>query len=151
MVVLLEMAVTPIRAEVDTRPETIAIREALMLASAGAVVELPMREVADAAFAFVEGPRLLASVGDWRYRFNGSSSALPPGYLDDILVMNDFPNSEARERIVERGLRYVVLHGAEVGSDHAYSFEHIAEVLRLLPAETSWERHGDSWLVDLGG
>jgi hypothetical protein len=151
LVVLVEMAVTPIRAEVDTRPETIAIREALLLASAGAVVELPMREVADAGFAFVEGPRMLASVGDWRYRFNGSSSALPPGYLDDILVMNDFPNPEARQRIVERGLRYVVLHGAEVGSDHAYSFEHIAEVLRLLPAEASWERHGDSWLVDLGG
>lgn len=150
VLVLLEGAVRPIRAEVDTRPETIAIREALLLASDGAVVELPMREVADAGFAFVEGPRMLASVGDWRYRFNGSSSALPPGYLEDILVLNTFPSLEARERIVERGLRYVVLHGAEVGSDHAYTFDHVAEVLQLLPAETSWERHGDSWLVDFG-
>jgi hypothetical protein len=103
----------------------------------------------DSAFVFVEGPRMLASIGDWRPRFNGFSGGFPPGYLDDIAILSEFPNRAAMRRIDELGLRYVILHGFPEEHEGAYGLEEIDEMLNDVPASASVTRSGDAWLIDL--
>jgi len=144
--VLLEMWVTPLRAEV---PASEPIRQVLAGAPEGAVLELPMLPNTDPLFGFVEGPRLLASIGDWRPRFNGYSGGVPPEFPADIQALSLFPESRAMSRIDELGIRFVVLHGAEAPSDSTYSFAQIDEILVSLPNISSSIRAGDDWLIDL--
>lgn len=144
--ILLEMWVQPIRAEVGPREP---IRSVLNAAPPGAVLELPMREVVDVEFAYTEAPRMLASIGDWRPRFNGYAGGFPPGYFEDISVLSRFPAEEALQRISELDLRYVVLHGAENESRDSYSFDQVDEILRSLPATARASQVGFDWLVDL--
>jgi len=144
--VLLELAVVPIRAEVEEPGE---IRNVLRQSLQGAVVELPMLPGTGPPFVFVEGPRLLESIGDWRPRFNGFSGGFPPGYLADITVLSEFPNESAMDRIQELGLRYVVLHGSRNGGAETYSFEEIVMSLMAVPNSASVTRSGNSWLIDL--
>jgi hypothetical protein len=144
--VLLEMWVTPSRAEV---PSPSPIRQALARAPAGAALELPMIPNTDPQFGFVEGPRLLASIGDWRPRFNGYSGGVPPDVPGDIETLSRFPESPALDRIDELGIRYVVLHGAEAPSTDTYSFAQIDEILASLPEGSAIIRAGDAWLIDL--
>jgi hypothetical protein len=146
-VVLAELYVEPLRADVETKPPVI---EALERRPPGAVVELPMRETFDAAFALMEGPRLLSSFGDWRPRFNGFSGSHPTGYMDYVPALNRFPDGDALEALAELDLRYVVLHGAESRSDETYAFDEIAMMVQGLPESVVVERSGDSWLIDLG-
>ena len=144
--ILLEMWVEPLRADTDA-PEL--LRSTLVAAPAGAVIELPMRQVADPAFAFIEGPRMLASIGDWRPRFNGFSGGFPPGYFEAAGIMMSFPARAALKQLVEFDIRFVVLHGSELASDQAFSFEQITEILSGLPPDSSAVRVGDAWLIDL--
>jgi hypothetical protein len=144
--VLLELAVVPSRAAVE---EPMEIREVLRESPQGAVVELPMLPGSGPPFVFVEGPRLLESIGDWRPRFNGFSGGFPPGYLDDIAELSEFPKQSAMDRIQELGLRYVVLHGSPDTEAGAYSFDEIEVLLENVPASASVTRSGDSWLIDL--
>ena len=144
--ILLEMWVEPIRTDVGGREP---VRAALAASPPGAVVELPMREVLDPEFAYAEGPRLLASIGDWRPRFNGYSGGFPPGYFEDISVISEFPDEQALQRISDLGLRYVVLHGAAVESTASYSFDQVDRILDGLPTTTRVRRVGADWIVDL--
>jgi hypothetical protein len=144
--VLLEMWVTPLRAEV---PAPSPIRQELARAPAGAVLELPMIPNTDPLFGFVEGPRLLASIGDWRPRFNGYSGGVPPGFPADIGTLSRFPEPQALDRIEELGIRFVVLHGAEAPSNDHYSFAQIDHILGSLPDGASVSRVEDDWLIDL--
>jgi hypothetical protein len=146
-VILVEMWVTPLRVDVDP-PD--AVRAVLSNAEEGAVVELPMRTIGDPEFAFVEGPRLLAAIGDWRPRFNGYSGGFPPGYLDDVQTMTRFPQNAAIDRMRELGLRYVILHGDEHPSDRAYSQDQIRAIISSLPAGVVVTKAEADWLVDLG-
>jgi hypothetical protein len=144
--ILLEMWVEPIRTPVGGSEP---VRAALAASPPGAVVELPIREVLDPEFAYAEGPRLLASIGDWRPRFNGYSGGFPPGYFDDISVISGFPDEQALQRISDLGLRYVVLHGAAVESPASYSFDQVDLILDGLPTATRVRRVGSDWIVDL--
>jgi hypothetical protein len=145
-VVLAELYVEPLTTEIAPRPDAI---EALAASPQGAVVELPMREVFDAEFALDEGPRLLASLGDWRPRFNGFSGSVPDGYMDFVTVLNRFPDDNAIRAIGELGFRYVVLHGGLSRTDITYSFDELETRLGSLPDNARVDRYGDSWLVDL--
>jgi hypothetical protein len=146
-VIMVEMSVVPIRADVD---EPAPIRAVLGEAAPGAVIELPMREIPDSDFSYTEGPRLLASIGDWRPRFNGLSGGFPPGYLENISVISQFPAPEALERIADLGIRYVVLHGAEKETRGSYPIAQIEQIVTSLPADASVQRIGSDWLIDLG-
>jgi hypothetical protein len=144
--VLLEMWVEPIRVEPgDQAP----VRQVLAAAQPGAVVELPMRPVADSEYAFIEGSRMLDSIGDWRPRFNGYSGGLPPGYMEEIGAMLQFPGSTALDRLAELGIRYVLLHGSDETSDSGFSLQRIDEIVNGLPSTSSFIQTGDAWLVDL--
>jgi 4-amino-4-deoxy-L-arabinose transferase-like glycosyltransferase len=145
--VLLEMWVTPLKAEVPA-PEP--IRQLLLAEDPqGAVLELPMRQTIDPRFPFVEGPRLLASIGDWRPRFNGYSGGLPPEYPADVQTLSQFASAPALERVDELGIRYVILHGAETPTEAAYSFAQVDDILGSFPDGSSIIRAGDDWLIDL--
>ena len=145
-VVLAELYVEPLTTAIAARPDVI---EALAGSPEGAMVELPMREVFDAEFALGEGPRLLASLGDWRPRFNGFSGSVPDGYMDYVEVLNRFPDDGSIRAVDELGLRYVVLHGGASRTDLTYSFEEIETALGSLPDDATFDRYGDSWLVDM--
>jgi hypothetical protein len=108
-----------------------------------------MREVADFDFAYTEGPRMLASIGDWRPRFNGFSGGLPPEYLKDISMLSQFPADAAVQRASDLGVRYVVLHGAENESRDSFSHAQVDTILRSLPATAKASQSGSDWLVDL--
>jgi hypothetical protein len=140
------MWVTPLRAEV---PAPSQIRQVLAEAPTGAVLELPMVPNTDPQFGFVEGPRLMASIGDWRPRFNGYSGGIPPEFPADIETLSRFPASRALARIGELGIRYVLLHGAEAPSNDNYSFAQIDDILGSLQNGSSIIRAGDDWLIDL--
>ena len=145
-VVMLEMYVEPITVEISDPPEVIIV---LSEAAGGAVVELPMRETFDAQFALMEGPRLLASVGDWRPRFNGYSGGVPPGYMEYVTILNQFPAPGALAALDDLGIRYVVLHGGDERTEATYSRSDIDGILAALPVGASFDRYGDDWLIDL--
>ena len=145
-VVLAELYVEPLTTAIAARPD---VMEALAGSPEGAMVELPMREVFDAEFALGEGPRLLASLGDWRPRFNGFSGSVPDGYMDYVEVLNRFPDDGSIRAVDELGFRYVVLHGGASRTDLTYSFEEIETALGSLPDDATFDRYGDSWLVDM--
>ena len=144
--VLLELAVVPSRVPVGEPSE---VRDLLRRAPPGAVVELPMLPASGPPYVFVEGPRLLQSLGDWRPRFNGFSGGFPPGYGEDVAALMEFPSQVALNRIEQLDLRYVILHGASEKRGDRYSYEQIRFILNDLPPTTSVERSGDSWLIDL--
>jgi len=144
--VMLEMWVTPLRAEV---PAPAPIRQVLAGATEGAVLELPMLPNTDPQFAFVEGPRLLASIPDWRPRFNGYSGGIPPEFPADIETLSRFPESGALDRIDALGIRYVVLHGADAPSNASYSIAQVDDILASLPKSSVVIRAGNDWLIDL--
>jgi hypothetical protein len=144
--ILVELAVVPVRVPV---PEPSSVRAVLESAPPGAVMELPMVPGTDPAFPFVEGPRMLASLGDWRPRFNGFSGGFPPGYLDDVLELSQFPDATSMARIEALGIRYLLLHGSGHPDSVAYSFEEIERVLSLVSDVTSVKGVGADWLIDL--
>jgi hypothetical protein len=144
-VVLVEMYVEPMNVPV---PAPSSLNAALFNEGDGAVVELPMRQTFDAQFATIEGPRLLASIGDWRPRFNGYSGDVPPGYMELVERLNRFPSAAALETLEDLDIRYVILHGNEVSSESAYSFADIQEMLSRLSTSIEYRRYSDTWLVD---
>ena len=144
--VLLELAVVPSRVLVGAPSQA---HGALGEAPPGAVIELPMVAGTDPAFVFVEGPRMLASVGHWRPRFNGFSGGFPPGYLDDILTVSRFPDPSAMGTIDELGLRYIILHGSSVPHEGSYGLEEIEEILDELEDSASVAEFDHVWLIDL--
>lgn len=139
----------------DRSPERLAVYEALAEAPDGAVVELPMPNVAvdPDAWAYLEAPRTLYSSWDWHPRLNGYSGYIPSAYSKDVETMSTFPSPESLELLAERRVRYVVLHEgmetAHLDYDPLWKDE-ISGIVDYLPEGATAERHGDAWLVDLG-
>jgi hypothetical protein len=147
LILLAELFVEPIYADV---PAAAPIRPLLASQQPGAVVELPIRETPDTEYVYIEGPRLVASIGDWRPRWNGFSGGYPPGYVESLPTIMQFPQPGAIAFLEANGIRYVVLHGAAEPTGSEYSFDQIRQMLRGLPDQATAIRAGDAWLVDLG-
>jgi hypothetical protein len=146
---LLELAAPSPTAAISTKDSTLDVYRALDDRGTEAVVELPMiQPVASAqgfAWATVEAPRMLFATIDWHPRVNGYSGYLPPGYPEDVQVLNTFPSPDSVARLRALGVRYVVLHlGAE-----QFTPQQVADIVAALPAGATARPYGDAWLVDL--
>ena len=112
--ILFELAAPSPTAAISTSDANLDVYRALDDRGTEAVVELPMiQPVASAqgfAWATVEAPRMLFSTIDWHPRVNGYSGYLPPGYPEDVQLLNTFPAPDAIARLRALGVRYVVLH-----------------------------------------
>ena len=83
---------------------------------AGVVAELPIRGPADgAAWAYLESPRQLVSLGDTDERVNGYSGYAPEGFDAIVPLLNEFPSREALAVLDEHDVRYVVLRTRVLG------------------------------------
>jgi hypothetical protein len=83
---------------------------------AGVVAELPIRGPADgAAWAYLESPRQLVSLGDADDRVNGYSGYAPEGFDAIVPVLNEFPSADALAVLDEHDVRYVVLRTRVLG------------------------------------
>ena len=82
----------------------------------GVVAELPIRGVADGtAWAYLESPRQLVSLGDANDRVNGYSGYAPEGFDTVVQTLNAFPSRESLRELDRLGVRYVVLRTRVIG------------------------------------
>ena len=146
-VILVELAAPVFTARVSTSDATLDVYRALDDHGREPVVELPMVPPITRPFewATVESPRMLFATIDWHPRVNGYSGYLPPGYTEDVDLLNTFPSPEAVARLRALGVRYVVLH-LGVGQ---YTPQQIADIVATLPPGATARPYGDAWLVDL--
>ncbi len=145
--ILVELAAPVLSAPVSTRDETLNVYRTLDDRGTEPVVELPMISPLTQPFewATVEAPRMLFATIDWHPRVNGYSGYLPPGYAEDVQLLNTFPSPEAVARLRALGVRYVVLH-LGVGQ---YTPQQIADIVAALPPGATARPHDDAWLIDL--
>ena len=147
--ILMELAAPAPRADISTTDATLAVYRALDDRGREPVVELPMVQPLDPGEGFVwatvESPRMLFSTIDWHPRVNGYSGYVPPGYAEDIDVLNTFPSPIAVERMRQLGVRYAVLHLGTAG----YTPQQIADIVAALPPGSTARPYGDAWLVDI--
>jgi hypothetical protein len=149
IVVLCELYVSPIRAPVDQPAAATAVYARLRAAGPGPAIELPVFVPALGGLApIVEGPRMLASLGDWRERVNGFSGGYPPGYYTQAALFNRFPAPEAVEAMRQIGLRFVILHVGDQ-ADRSYPEAKAQQIVDALPLGMSAERVGSTWLIAL--
>lgn len=119
----------------DDQPHLTAVNHALARLPHAAVVELPMGDSWEHAWAFVESPRLVLSSIDWRPRVNGYSGYEPPAYHHTVETLNTlFAGGPASEEALGR-LRHL-----RVGYI----------VVRLAPPDGDWSALGVSYLDDEG-
>ena len=108
-VLLLEYRVAPIR--LVSYPNAAPPLYAWLAAQpAGVVAEFPMPSAGE--LPYVEPIYTYMSTFHWKPIVNGYSGFLPPSYfvlLDDV---GDFPDDRAVGRLLQRGVRYVVVHPA---------------------------------------
>ena len=131
---------------------TLAVYERLEDLPDGAMVEIPMVDagILPAEWAYVEAPRMVYGTIGFRPRVNGYSATTPETYWQDLSTFNAFPTPQSVHRAYELRVRYVVLHVGAV-TDHARFSEADADArIAALPPAARAERHGNSWLVDLG-
>jgi hypothetical protein len=132
---------------------TLAVYHALEDRPPGAVVEVPMVDsaVLPADWAYVEAPRMVYSTLGFRPRVNGYSAKAPESYPADLVTFNGFPSEASLARARELRVRYVIVHVGPV-TDHAQFSEADADakVTQVRATGATAERHGSSWLVDLG-
>jgi hypothetical protein len=147
LVILTELAAPVFAASVSTRDSTLDVYRALNDRGSEPVVELPMVPPLTQPFewATVESPRMLFATLDWHPRVNGYSGYLPPGYVEDVDLLNTFPSPEAVARLHALGVRYVILH-LGVGQ---YAPQQLADIVAALPPGATARPYGDAWLVDL--
>ena len=147
--ILFELAAPPPRAAISSSDATLDVYRALDDRGSEPVVELPMiQPVASAqgfAWATVEAPRMLFSTIDWHPRVNGYSGYLPPGYPEDVQLLNTFPSPDSVARLHALGVRYVVLH---LGVDE-YTPQQLADIVAELPPGVTARPYGNAWLIDL--
>ena len=147
--ILLELAAPAPRADISTSDATLAVYRALDDRGTEPVVELPMVQPLDPGEGFVwatvESPRMLFSTIDWHPRVNGYSGYVPPGYAEDIDVLNTFPSPVSVERMRQLGVRYAVLH---IGAGQ-YTPQQVADIVAALPPGSTARPYGDAWLVDI--
>jgi hypothetical protein len=151
-VVLVDLAAPMNFTELPDDDATLAVYRALEDDPEGAVVEIPMVDagVLPAEWAYVEAPRMVYGTIGFRPRVNGYSAKAPETYWSDLATFNAFPTPQSVHRAFELRVRYVIIHVGAV-TDHAtYSEADAQAKIDALPERASAERHGDSWLVDLG-
>ena len=148
--ILFELAAPSPTAAISTSDANLDVYRALDDRGTEPVVELPMiQPVASAqgfAWATVEAPRMLFSTIDWHPRVNGYSGYLPPGYPEDVQLLNTFPAPDAIARLRALGVRYVVLH---LGAQEEYSPQEVADIVAKLPPGVTARPYGNAWLIDL--
>jgi hypothetical protein len=148
VLVLIELSADPLRASTDRPAEAVAVYKALAARPGGAVVELPIRSYgAGTPVSFLEGPRMLASIGDWRQRVNGFSGAFPSPYFDQAQVLNHFPEPAAVAAMQAIRIKYVVLHTRDTADQWSYSDAGVQRILSQLPAGYTAAQYGTAWLV----
>ena len=148
LLVIAELSVTPRRVAVDESNRQ--VYAALAQAGPGPVIELPIRGPGPGELLpFVEGPRMLASVGDWRPRVNGFSGGYPAEYLANAILFNRFPEPEALALLRDQGIRFVVLHGSDRDEPFSYDAEDLPQIVAALAPGVLATRYGDDYLVDL--
>lgn len=150
---LLEQAAPLYRTELPTNGATLAVYRVLDHKPPGAVVELPMEHPlrdGGAAWAYVEAPRMVYSSNDWHNRVNGYSGDWPDGYLEDLDALNTIPSRSGYATARRLHARYLVLHTGAAAGFPQWSDARVRSTLAQLPPGATAERHGNSWLVDLG-
>ena len=114
--VLFETRVTIPLTRVPDGPVADGVADYLDDRPPGVVVELPIRGVADGpAWAYLESPRQLVSLGDNDDRVNGYSGYAPEGFDVTVQRLNRFPQPAALRALDRRDVRYVVLRTRVVG------------------------------------
>ncbi len=147
VLILVELAAPVITAPVSTSDATLDVYRALADRGSEAVVELPMVPPISQPFewATVEAPRMLFGTIDWHPRVNGYSGYLPPGYAEDVQLLDTFPSPESLARLQALDVRYVVLH---LGVNQLTP-QQLADIVAKLPPGATARPYGDAWLVDL--
>ena len=147
MLILVELAAPVITAPISTSDATLDVYRALDDRGSEAVVELPMVPPISQPFewATVEAPRMLFGTIDWHPRVNGYSGYLPPGYAEDVQLLDTFPSPESLARLQALDVRYVVLH---LGVNQLTP-QQLADIVAKLPPGATARPYGDAWLVDL--
>jgi hypothetical protein len=80
---------------------------------------------------------------------NGYSGFVPADYVDQMAILNRFPDSDAQTLADALGVRYVILHtGRKYGEDLLTEPQAEAIVSRLPPTAHA-TRYGENWLIDL--
>jgi hypothetical protein len=148
-VVLVELAVLFRSLPFDSSRTTLAAYHALAHRPGGVVLELPMADSSFAAGAFTEAPRMAYATIDWHPRVNGYSGFMPPGYLDEMAILNLFPDPTAVQFARDLKVRYVLLHiGRRNGMQQLSAAEGRA-ILAALPPTMTARRYGNDWLINL--
>jgi hypothetical protein len=145
LVIVVENLAPVHRVRIDTHP---LVNQALASQPNGIVLELPFVDPTrdGNAWAFVEAPRMVAARVDDHPRVNGYSGSFPTDYVTTAQMMAAPTSTEARRRLAEIGVRYVIVHGAAQATSGNYSASQAAEFAQALGVATA---HGDDWLVEL--
>lgn len=103
-------------------PAFTAVNRTLASLPPGPVLELPMGDPSESAWAYVEAPRMLLSAIDWHPRVNGYSGFSSPGYQDVVAIFNSLASDQPATDYAFRALRilkvrYIVLRTAAVAED----------------------------------
>ncbi len=148
VVVAVELMAPAPRAAIVPRPDVETLYATLATQPAGTMVELPAASLADgAAGVFLEGERMLRSIGHWRPRINGTSGGDPPGFAREVEVYNTFPAAAAVDALRAHGVRYAVLH---LGDGQAFHLpESTVAAVEADPTMRPIGRFGEILLVDL--
>jgi hypothetical protein len=98
----------------------------------------------------LEAPRMIYSSIDWNSRVNGYSGFWPPGYLNYVQELNQFPSPRSLEILRQLRVRWVMIHVQPNGRYHQLTAAEANGMIAALPPGTPHQRYGNSWLVDLG-
>ncbi len=149
---LLELAAPVPGTVFPTDAGTLAAYRTLAGLPPGAVLHLPMPDPAEGVrWATLEAPRLVYATIDWHPRLNGYSGSWPDTYRDDAATLARLPAPDARARLAQRCVRYVVLHTGSFAGQ-AQLPEAVADrIARALVAEGARVVHrARDRVVDLG-
>jgi hypothetical protein len=152
LVVLVELAAPLNWASLPSDKATLAVYRALGHRPAGVVLELPMTDpFTDVVrWSYTEPPRMVWSSIDWHPRLNGYSGYEPATYTDDARVLATLPLPAAQARMLERHVRYLVLHVGTQAGYPMFTEDQASSLISGLAPGASTARYGPNYLVDLG-
>jgi hypothetical protein len=138
-------------AKVDTSDAATGVYRELGRRPAGGVLELPIPDPAtEAAYPYIEAPRVMYSMLDWHPRINGYSGYTPPGYNDEVAAYKQFPRQPALDRLRIDRVRYVVVHVGHENTIPAFTESEAQTIVAGLPPGASASRVGAAFLIDFG-
>lgn len=129
VVVVVELAAPFPRVSARPDVDDVDLYEVVGDLAPGPVVELPIAGPSDGPNGvYLEAPRMLFSVGDWRPRFNGTSGGNPPSYYADAAVIAQFPAPPSLDALRRLSIRYVVVHKDSSNGFPGYDESQIAAI-----------------------